>query len=254
MNYPRIIPCLLISGNGLVKTYKFKNEKYVGDPINAIRIFNQKEVDELVVLDIKASSRKEGPNFKLIEQIASECFMPLCYGGGIRDMSDVDNLFSLGIEKVSLQSILASNPALIEQIACKYGQQSVVVSLDIKYNFFKRPRVFSKNNFHFFNSKNLKIFIENASNYGAGEILMNCVDKDGTMLGMDYDLINEVSCLTDLPLIAVGGVGSLSHIRSAVDSGASAVGVGSYFVFQGPHKAVLITYPNQSEIKILWKN
>ena len=250
---PRIIPCLLLSGNGLVKTTKFKNPKYVGDPINAIRIFNQKEVDELMILDIKATVENRGPDFSLIEQLASECFMPLCYGGGIRDMNDVKKLFNIGIEKVALQTALESNPDLIKEVAYYYGQQAVVASVDLKKNWLGKLMLYSiigkVNN----KSMNWKEYIVFISKQGAGELLLNSVDRDGVMNGMDIELISEASRLVDIPIVAIGGVGALHHIKAATDAGASAVAVGSYFVFQGPHKAVLITYPKYNEIQELWK-
>lgn len=250
---PRIIPCLLLNENGLVKTTKFTNPKYVGDPINAIRIFNEKEVDEIMVLDIKATSEKRGPDFDLIEQLASECFMPLCYGGGIRDMADVKNLFNLGIEKVAIQTAVETNPSLIRQIAEYYGQQAVVVSIDIKRNWLGKPTLFSNSRSVKYESKNWKEYLVHVANQGAGELLLNSVDRDGVMKGMDLELISEASRLLEIPLVAIGGVGSLENIKEATDAGASAVAVGSYFVFQGPHKAVLITYPKYKEIQNLWE-
>lgn len=250
---PRIIPCLLLGKNGLVKTIGFKNPKYVGDPINAIRIFNEKEVDELIVIDIEASVEKRGPYFDLVGQLAGECFMPLCYGGGIRDMADVKELFNLGIEKVAIQSAAELNPSLIRRIADDYGQQSIVVSVDIKKNFLGQPRLHSRNSAVKYKWKDWKDYLINIANQGAGELLLNAVDKDGIMKGMDLDLISEASRLVDIPLVAGGGVGSMQDIKSAFDAGASAIAVGSYFVFQGPHKAVLITYPKYTEIQKLWQ-
>lgn len=250
---PRIIPCLLLNENGLVKTTKFTNPKYVGDPINAIRIFNEKEVDEIMVLDIKATAEKRGPDFDLIEQLASECFMPLCYGGGIRDMADVKNLFNLGIEKVAIQTAVETNPSLIKQIAEYYGQQAVVVSIDIKRNWLGKPTLFSNSRSVKYESKNWKEYLAYVASQGAGELLLNSVDRDGVMKGMDLELISEASKLLEIPLVAIGGVGSLENIKEATDAGASAVAVGSYFVFQGPHKAVLITYPKYKEIQNLWE-
>ena len=250
---PRIIPCLLLNGNGLVKTTKFKNPKYIGDPINAIRIFNEKEVDELMVLDIKATSDQRSPDFDLIEQLASECFMPLCYGGGIRDINDVKRLFNIGIEKVSLQTAAELNPGLIREIADYYGQQAVVISVDVKKNWLGKLQLFSNSGRVNYKSKDWKEYLVYLSKQGAGEILLNSVDKDGTMNGMDLELIEEAGKLLDIPLLAIGGVGSLEHIQAAANAGASAVAAGSYFVFQGPHKAVLITYPKYEEIQKLWQ-
>lgn len=248
----RVIPCLLLSRGGLVKTTKFAHPKYVGDPINAVRIFNEKEVDELMVLDIDATKEKRGPDFSLIDQLASECFMPLCYGGGIRDMGDAKTLFSLGVEKISLQSIIAHNPNLIRQIADRYGEQAVVVSIDIKSNWFGTPRLF--NHAHIkFPSDNWRDVLILAVKMGAGEILLNSVDRDGMQKGMDLNLIKEASKSVNVPLIAIGGVGSLSDIKAATVAGASAVAAGAFFVFQGPHRAVLITYPRYEELQDLWR-
>lgn len=249
----RIIPCLLLSADGLVKTQQFGKPKYVGDPINAIRIFNEKEVDELMVLDIDASKACRAPNFELIEQLAGECFMPLCYGGGIRTLSHAKTLFSIGVEKVSLQSVLATDANLIRQIADLYGEQSVVVSMDIKKNWLGRPKIYSRSNAKFAEDdwgKQLLEFVK----MGAGEVLINSVDRDGMRSGMDLDLIKRASTLVEVPVIALGGVGSMADIKAAIQAGASAVGVGSFFVFQGPLRAVLITYPSYEELRDLWRN
>jgi cyclase len=253
MIIPRVIPCLLLSGNGLVKTTNFANPKYVGDPINAIRIFNEKEVDELMIIDIKATYENRGPDFNLIEQLASECFMPLCYGGGIRDMNDVHTLFKLGIEKVAIQSAVFLNPSLINEIAGYYGQQAVVVSMDVKRNWLGAIKLFSHNKNINISSKNWREYVKYLENLGAGEILLNSVDKDGKMDGVDLELIAEVSKSINIPVVAIGGIGSLNDIKSAINAGASAVAAGSFFVFQGPHRAVLITYPKYKELQNLWK-
>lgn len=249
----RVIPCLLLSPSrgGLVKTLRFADPKYVGDPINAVRIFNEKEVDELMVLDIDAARENRGPDFDLIEQLASECFMPLCYGGGVRSAADARQLFTLGVEKVALQSAVFENPKIVGEIAQRAGEQAVVVSIDVKRNWLKRPRLFSaagvKPPF-----ADWRDAVANAVELGAGEILLNAVDRDGTLAGPDLDLIREASGIADIPLIAIGGIGSLADIKSATDAGASAVAAGAYFVFQGPHRAVLITYPGYEELRDLW--
>ena len=230
----RVIPCLLLSGGGLVKTHKFAKPKYVGDPINAVRIFNEKEVDELMVLDIDASKERRGPDFDLIEQLAGECFMPLCYGGGIRTAEDARTLFKLGVEKVALQSAVFRTPSIVREIADRAGEQAVVVSIDVKRNWLEAVR--------------------EAVELGAGEILFNAVDRDGTLAGIDADLIREASRIADVPLIAIGGVGSLADMGAAIKAGASAVAAGAYFVFQGPHRAVLITYPRYDELSDLWRS
>jgi imidazole glycerol-phosphate synthase subunit HisF len=251
----RVIPCLLLSQSrgGLVKTLKFGKPKYVGDPINAIRIFNEKEVDELMVLDIDATREGRGPDFDMAEQLASECFMPLCYGGGIRNAEDARTLFSLGVEKVSLQTALVRNPGIVREIADRAGEQAVVVSIDVKRNWLGKPQLHSaagvKPPF-----SDWREAVRQAVTSGAGEILLNAVDKDGTLAGPDLELVREASRIADVPLIATGGISSLADMKAATDAGASAVAAGAYFVFQGPHRAVLITYPRYDELRALWSS
>jgi imidazole glycerol-phosphate synthase subunit HisF len=247
----RVIPCLLLSGGGLVKTLKFAKPKYVGDPINAVRIFNDKEVDELMVLDIDATKEGRGPDFALIEQLAGECFMPLCYGGGIRSAEDAATLFKLGVEKVCLQSGAYKSPTVMREIADRAGEQAVVLSIDVKRNWLGKPQAYSAPGLS--RLADWRKSIAAAAEMGAGEILLNAVDRDGTFAGFDLDLIREASALTDVPLIAAGGAGSLSDIKGATDSGASAVAAGAFFVFQGAHRAVLITYPRYEELQQLWR-
>ncbi len=246
----RIIPCLLLKNGGLVKTYKFKNPKYVGDPINAIRIFNDKEVDELMVLDITATNAKQEPNYHLIEQFAGECFMPLSYGGGITSVEQAHRLFSIGVEKICLQTAALENPSLISQISSRFGSQSVLVSIDIKKNWLGKRQLYSATREKIL-STNILDFIKIAIDSGAGEIVLNSVDHDGVMEGMDIELIQQISGAISVPLIAVGGVGKLDDIKLAVNAGASAVAAGAFFVFHGPHRAVLITYPQYKELEIL---
>ena len=247
----RVIPVLLLLDGGLYKTTKFKKPKYIGDPINAIRIFNDKEVDELMVLDIGASKNNSQPNYSLIEQFASECFMPLTYGGGIQTVEQARKLFSVGIEKICLQSAFFERPDLISELAKQFGSSSVVVSVDIKRNWLKTPKIF--------NAKISKVLrrdwiecISDLVKLGAGEVLLNSVDKDGTMLGPDLDLINKAGRFIDVPLIACGGISSKYDIKLAVEAGADAVAAGSFFVFHGPHRAVLITYPKYAELEELF--
>lgn len=246
----RVIPCLLLQNGGLVKTFKFSRPKYVGDPINAIRIFNDKEVDELMVLDIQASKEQREPNYHLIEQFASECFMPLCYGGGIRTLEQAKKIFALGVEKVCLQTAALNNISLISDIAHYAGSQSVIVSIDVKRNWLGHKKLYlaSSGKMH---KESWKDCLEKAVQAGAGEILLNAVDRDGMMVGMDLDLIREANAKLAVPLIAVGGVGSMQHIKEAIEAGANAVAVGAFFVFQGPHRAVLITYPRYQELELL---
>lgn len=249
----RVIPALLLRDGGLVKTRQFKDAKYVGDPINAIRIFNEKEVDELMVLDIVASRRGQDPDYAMIELFAGECFMPLCYGGGVRTVEQAARIFDLGVEKISLQSAAIHDISLISRIAERFGSQSIVVSIDIKRNWMKRPGLYESST-----GKIRKLawldFARQAVAAGAGEVLINSVDRDGEMQGMDLDLIREASTALTVPLIALGGVGGLQDIKAAVDAGASAVAAGAFFVFHGPHRAVLITYPLYQELEILLSN
>ncbi len=249
----RIIPCLLLSDGGLVKTLKFKDPKYVGDPINAIRIFNEKEVDELMVLDIGASKAGREPDFDLVAQFAEECFMPLCYGGGVRTFAHARRLFSSGVEKICLQSAALENPALISQIADHYGSQAVVVSADVKKGWLGGKKLFASRTGKTLDTP-VSDFLARCVEAGAGEVLLNSVDRDGTMEGMDVELINETSIRLPVPLIAVGGAGSLADMKAAVDAGASAVAAGAFFVFHGPHRAVLITYPKYEELEALFAN
>jgi imidazole glycerol-phosphate synthase subunit HisF len=243
----RVIPCLLLRNGGLVKTIKFSDPKYVGDPINAIRIFNDKEVDELMVLDITASKEKKEPNYALIEQFASECFMPLSYGGGIKNMEQAQRLFNSGIEKICLQTSVLDDLSLVKNLSDKWGSSSILVSIDVKKNWMGQPKLYSAATGKTLDKKWTDFMLE-AVKAGAGEIVLNAMDKDGTMKGMDTELIKEAAKLLSVPLVAVGGAGSLADIKAAVDAGANAVSAGAFFVFQGPHRAVLITYPKYKEL------
>lgn len=246
----RVIPCLLLRNGGLVKTLKFNDPKYVGDPVNAIRIFNDKEVDELMVLDITASKEQREPNFALVEQFAGECFMPLCYGGGIRTVEQAKQLFTLGVEKVCLQTAILNDMSLITQISDRYGSQSVLVSIDVKKNWRGQLKLYAAASGKTL-SKPWMDAMQEAVAAGAGEIVLNAVDRDGTMQGMDIELIRSAARSLSVPLIAIGGAGSLTDIKAAVDAGASAVAAGAFFVFQGTHRAVLITYPRYQELEKL---
>lgn len=248
----RVIPCLLLSKEKLVKTYKFTDPKYIGDPINAIRIFNDKEVDELMVIDITATKNGTEPNYSLIGQFAGECFMPLCYGGGITNIEQAYKLFTLGVEKVCLQSAAIENPSLLTNIASRFGSQSVLVSVDIKKNWLGKKKVYSAARNKML-STDIIDHLKRMIDAGAGEIVLNAIEHDGVMDGMDIELIKEISTLLSVPLIAMGGVGSLDHIKKAIDAGASAVAAGAFFVFHGPHRAVLITYPKYTELENLLK-
>jgi cyclase len=246
----RVIPCLLLHQGGLVKTQRFAKPVYVGDPINAIRIFNDKEVDELMVLDIDASREGREPDYALIEQFAGECFMPLCYGGGVRHVEQARRLFGLGVEKVCLQTAAIEDMNLIRAIADRFGSQSVLFSLDVKRSWLggNKAWVASRRASDRWSWQEL---LRIAVDSGAGEIVLNAVDRDGTMKGIDEGLIREACALVGVPVVAVGGVGSLEDIRRAVEAGASAVSAGAFFVFHGPHRAVLITYPRYEDLERL---
>ena len=250
---PRIIPCLLIQNNGLVKTVKFKNPKYVGDPINAVRIFNEKEVDELVFFDIDATVLNNEPNYSLIERISNQSRMPLCYGGGIKNLEQAKRIFSLGVEKIALSSSLIDNPNLITQIGNQVGAQSVIVVLDIKKKIFGGYEIFTHNAKRSTGIDPFK-FIKNSEKLGAGEIVINSIDKDGLMNGYDLDLIKKVRKATSLPVTVLGGAGSIDHIAEVIkENGIIGVSAGSLFVFKGPYKAVLINYPDSQTKDILYK-
>lgn len=248
-----MIPALLLSGEGLVKTCRFSKAKYVGDPINAIRIFNDKEVDELMVLDIDASKNKSEPNYKLIEEFAAECFMPLGYGGGVKSVTQANNLFSLGIEKVVVQTAALENPSIITELASRFGSQSIVVSLDVKKDWLGRYKlktpVLSKKK-----SKDWLAVLSELTEAGAGEVLLNSVDCDGVQKGYDLELIKIASSNLSVPLVALGGAGCESHLQDAIKAGASAAAAGSLFVFQGPHRAVLISYPSYESLESLFRS
>jgi cyclase len=248
MKRVRIIPALLIQRGGLVKSIRFKDHKYVGDPINAVKIFNEKEVDELVVLDISASAEKRPPNMPQIKEIASEAFMPLGYGGGITSLDEIKMLVTAGIEKVILNTAALNNPGLISEAAKYIGSQSIVVSIDVKKNLWGKHKVYGNNG-----SKNTGLdpisFARQVEEAGAGEILLNSVDRDGTFEGYDLDLISSVSSSVRIPVVAIGGSSSVDDFTAAIRAGASAVSAGSLFVFQRPHRAVLISYPSQPELK-----
>jgi cyclase len=250
---PRIIPSLLIQDNGLVKTVNFKNPKYVGDPINAVRIFNEKEVDELAIFDIDATVLGKEPNYSLIERLASQSMMPLCYGGGVKTVEQAQRIFSLGIEKIALSSSVLQNPKLITEISERVGSQSVIVVLDVKKKLLGGYEVYTNNGKKATGINPIK-FAEEAQKLGAGEIVINSIDKDGVMKGYDLDLIGKVREKITLPMTVLGGAGSLEDIEKVIAThGVIGVAAGSLFVFKGPYKAVLINYPNQLEKNKIFK-
>jgi cyclase len=246
----RIIPCLLLHDKGLVKTVKFGSPKYLGDPINAVKIFNEKEVDELIVLDIDATVRKQEPDYALIEKLAVESRMPLCYGGGIKSLEQARRVIGLGVEKIALSSAAIESPDLVKRIAESVGRQSVVVVLDVKRTWLGN-RVSTHNGTK--NSGHSPVELaKKMEAAGAGEIVVNSVDRDGTMTGYDFELIRTIREAVDVPITALGGAGTLEHMRQLIEAhpiiGAAA---GSLFVFKGIYKAVLINYPSREEIRRL---
>lgn len=248
----RVIPVLLLQNGGLVKGEKFKKHKYVGDPINAVRIFNEKEVDELAFIDISASAKSSEPDYALIEDMASEAFMPIAYGGGIQRVEQVERLFRLGVEKVIINSAFFSNPELIRQSSQIAGAQSIVVAMDVKRALLGRYEVCVHNGAKK-TGMNPVDYAVKAQQCGAGEILLTSIDREGVGQGLDLDLVKQVTAAVDVPVIAQGGVGHLEHIRQAVKmSGASAVAAGSFLTFHGKHKAVLLTYPAYHELENLF--
>ncbi|MFN3622259.1 MAG: AglZ/HisF2 family acetamidino modification protein [Nitrososphaerales archaeon] len=248
MMRPRVIPCLLLKNRGLVKTVQFRNPTYVGDPINAVRIFNDKEVDELIFLDITASIERRPPPFEFISKIAGECFMPLSYGGGIRTLEDIKTIISLGVEKVCINSHAVENPAFIRAAADLVGSSSVVVALDVKKNARGQYEVFTYSGTRPTGLDPVQLAVE-MEKRGAGELLLNSIDRDGTMQGYDIELIRQVADAVSVPVIACGGAGNISDLARAVQEGkASAVAAGSMFVFHGKHRAVLINFPTPQEL------
>jgi cyclase len=244
----RVIPTLLLQDGGLVKTRKFKNPKYVGDPVNAIRIFNEKEVDELVVLDIQASKRCQEPNYELINEIAGECFMPLCYGGGVRTVEMASRIFDCGVEKICLQTAAFENPSLISQIAKRFGSQAVVLSIDVKRDWMRRTRLYNAK-IGSTSSQSWSDFLRIGVEAGAGEVIVNAVDHDGELNGYNLEIIGQAAGMVEVPVIASGGACNIEDFRAAIAAGASAVAAGAMFVFHGPHRAVLITYPRYDELE-----
>jgi cyclase len=241
---PRIIPCLLLHDKGLVKTMNFKTPKYIGDPINAVRIFNEKESDELIVLDIDASVNGSEPDYAIIEKLASECRMPLCYGGGIKTVEQAQRIFSLGVEKVALSSAVVENPELVSRISDRVGTQSAVVVMDVKKKFLGGYEIYTHNGKKA-TGKNPIEMAKLFQKMGAGEIVINSIDQDGVMKGYDLDLVEKIRNEITLPLTILGGTGSLEDMGKLIKKyGIIGAAAGSLFVFKGVYKAVLINYPS----------
>jgi len=248
MLHPRIIPCLLVHDDGLVKTVQFKEGKYVGDPINAVKIFNEKEVDELMILDIDATRLNKEPNYKRIENLALESRMPLCYGGGIKTKEQALKIFSLGVEKIALSSIAIEKPDIISDIARSVGNQSVIVVLDVKKKRFSNKYELVIHNATKKTGINPVDFAQKLEELGCGEIVINSVDNDGMMKGYDTSIIEEIRDVVSIPITALGGAGNINDVGKLISQhGIIGAAAGSIFVFKGIYKAVLINYPNPVE-------
>ena len=247
MLHPRIIPCLLVQNKGLVKTVQFKNPKYVGDPINAVRIFNEKESDELMVIDIDATRNNLEPDYRMIEYLASECRMPLCYGGGVKNIEQAQRIFSLGVEKIAISSAAVDNPKLVSEMAQKVGSQSVVVVLDVKKKLLGGYNLYTLNGEKNTGKEPVE-FARQMEQLGAGEIIINSIDNDGVMKGYDLTIIDKIRNCISVPLTVLGGAGSIQDIGNLIHKyGIIGAAAGSLFVFKGVYKAVLINYPNWNE-------
>jgi len=250
VNRARIIPILLLSNGGLVKTVRFGKRRYIGDPINAVRIFNQKEVDELVLLDIDATAEGRDPHFAEVEEVLSEAFMPVGYGGGITSMQQIERLFKLGVEKIVLNSVLAESPQLLTEASRAFGSQSIVASMDFKRELLGRYRAYTRGGKRKLSGDPLEL-LQRWEGLGAGEIVLNSIDRDGTRQGLDLDFIAKASAAVEVPVVGVGGAGESGDLAAALRAGASAVGAGSMFVFHGVHQAVLISYVDRADFALL---
>lgn len=252
MKIKRIIPCLLLRNNGLIKTVKFRESTYIGDPINTVKIFNEKEVDEIFFLDIDATKLKKEPPYSLIQNIASECFMPFAYGGGINSLQQIERIIKSGSEKVIINTNVFLDKNFLIDAVKQFGSSTIAVSIDVKKEFLRGYTVYVKGG-TLSTGLNPVDYARRIENEGAGEILINSIDRDGVMEGYDIELIRSVSSAIRIPIIACGGAGKLSDFGQAVrEGGASAAAAGSFFIFHGKRRAVLITYPSYSEISDLF--
>ena len=243
------MPTLLLRGRGLYKTVRFKNPVYIGDPINAVRIFNEKGADELVILDIQATPERRGPDLGLVGEIVSEAFIPICYGGGVTTAAEVEALLKVGVEKVAINSAATGSMSLVSEVARLFGNQSIVVGIDVQRTLLGHYRRVTHGG-TLLQQDPVQDAVR-AQEAGAGELFLNAVDRDGTMQGYDTRLIRTITAATSIPVVACGGAGNLAEmLRIIREDGASAAAAGSFFVFQGKHKAVLITYPQENELRI----
>ena len=252
---PRIIPCLLVRNGGLVKTVRFGTAKYVGDPLNTVRIFNEKEVDELAVFDIDATVESREPDYRLIEHLAIECRMPLCYGGGVKTVEQIQRIVGLGVEKIAISAAAVLNPGIVREAALRVGSQSIVVVMDVKRRgWLQKAEVVTHNGERATGLAPVE-FAVHCEELGAGEIVINSVDRDGTMKGYDLDVVRGVRGATSLPVTAVGGAGSHADLASLIgEFGIIGAGAGSLFVFKGKYRAVLVNYPTREEKEAIARN
>lgn len=250
---PRVIPCLLYRQGSLVKTVRFRKPAYIGDAVNAIKIYNDKEVDELIFLDIEASARREGPDLAVIRRIADECFMPLAYGGGVTTTEQMRQIFEIGVEKIALNSAALDRPALIAEAAERFGSQSLIVSIDIEKTWLGQYRVR-----HPASAKHVRTglleYVAEVVRLGAGELMLNSVDRDGTWSGYDLELIRQVTAAVNVPVIVCGGASRPEDFVQAIACGAAAVAAGSLFVYQKQNQGVLINYPSAERLDPLLLN
>ena len=245
----RVIPCLLLRAGSLVKTVRFRNPVYIGDPINTVRIFNELEVDELAFLDITASVEDRAPDLDVLREIADECFMPLSYGGGIRDVATAERILAIGFEKVIVNSAACENPHLITELARRFGSQAIIAAIDVDRGFLGGYRVTSRSANRAHKPQPVE-WAKEVERRGAGEILLTSVEREGTWRGFDVPLTARVAAAVGIPVIAHGGAGSIEHIRSAVhDAHASAVALGSLVVYQNPGMGVLVNFPDKSALE-----
>jgi len=245
----RLIPILTVQEGSLVKTVKFKKPNYIGDPLNAIKILNDKEVDELLILDINVSANNQNPDFELIKEMASECFMPLGYGGGIKNLDIAQKIFNLGVEKIILNSSLMAGFDILKDISKVYGSQSVVVCIDIKKTFFGKNKVCFLKGREIINI-DILTFALKCQYHGAGEIIIQDIDRDGTFLGLNHQLIKLISSKLSIPLVASGGLSDYNDMIKSVNAGASAIAGGSFFVYKNKNtQSILINYPNQKDLE-----
>jgi imidazole glycerol-phosphate synthase subunit HisF len=245
---PRVIPVLLLKDQGLVKSVRFRDHRYIGDPMNAVKIFNDLRADELVVLDILATKEKRTISLDFVRQVGDEANMPFAVGGGIRSLKAIKDLINAGAEKVILNSYALENPGFVRQAADEFGSSTIVVAMDVKKSFWRRKQLYAVSGTRSTGWLPVE-WARHMADQGAGEILINSIDRDGTMEGYDWELVSTVAEAVSVPVVALGGAGTTADLRRAVrESGASAVAAGSLFVYHGPRRAVLINYPNQESL------